>query len=77
MSSHKCAGPLTASKDVEMLENQLKKQTDSKRVRVAEYFGDFDPLRSGSITSMRIRLLLTCYKLLYIYKINSSIINLK
>lgn len=38
-------------KDASSLEDRLKYITQIKRIRVSEFFKDFDPLRSGFITS--------------------------
>lgn len=37
--------------DASSLEERLKYITQIKRIRVSEFFKDFDPLRSGFITS--------------------------
>lgn len=40
-----------AFKSAENVEDQLRHVTQIKRIRVSEFFKDFDPLRSGYITS--------------------------
>ena len=40
-----------AFKSAENVEDQLRHVTQTKRIRVSEFFKDFDPLRSGYITS--------------------------
>ena len=40
-----------AFKSAETVEDQLRHVTQIKRIRVSEFFKDFDPLRSGYITS--------------------------
>ena len=42
---------MTAFKSAASVEEQLRHVTQIKRIRVSEFFKDFDPLRSGYITS--------------------------
>ena len=42
---------VAAFKSAENVEDQLRHVTQIKRIRVSEFFKDFDPLRSGYITS--------------------------
>ena len=44
-------------KSAENVEDQLRHATQMKRIRVSEFFKDFDPLRSGYITSKKSKLI--------------------
>ena len=49
--SSSTGGVHVAFKSAENVEDQLRHVTQIKRIRVSEFFKDFDPLRSGYITS--------------------------
>ena len=56
LGSWKCKGDLNLRQSVpeqvvDVVENQLRHITKTKMIRVSEFFKDFDPLRSGYITS--------------------------
>ena len=48
---HPESSALTTFKSASSVEDQLRHVTQIKRIRVSEFFKDFDPLRSGYITS--------------------------